>query len=108
MGICAPVDLNQWKIGGGFVRSISILIAMTLCVFQPCTRYFLQHISNLVDATGVGLMVSIGFFAAVSLISFTIYQKQILKTLLELQSIVEKCMEFLLLLLYFVCDVFVS
>lgn len=91
LGICAPIDLNKWKMVGGFVRSATILIAMCVCVFYPCSRYFLRHISNLVDATGVALMVSVGFYAAVSLISLTIYQKKILQMMLVLQTNVQKC-----------------
>lgn len=92
MGICAPYDLNKWKFRGGIVRSTAILIAMCVCVFQPCSRYFFKHISNLVDATGVGLMVSVGFFAAVSLISFALNQKKILEMMHDIQNMVEKCM----------------
>lgn len=90
IGICAPIDFTKTQIVHGFVRSITIFLLICVCVFQPCLRYFLQHISNLVDATGVGLMFSIGICAAVSLMSFTICQKQILKTIIELQSIVQK------------------
>lgn len=93
LGICAPIDLNKCKILGGFVRSAIILIAMCACVFYPCSRYFLRHISNLVDATGVALMVSVGFYAAVSLISLTIDQKNILQLMLVLQTNVQKCIQ---------------
>lgn len=92
MGVCAPIKYNKWKIFGGVIRSAIVLATMTVCVFQPCIRYFLRNISNLVDATGVGLMVSIGFFATVSLISFSLQQTEILKTLLQLQTMVKKCM----------------
>lgn len=95
MGVCAPINSNKVKIIGGLFRSFIILTAITLCVFQPCIRYFLQNLSNLVDATGVGLMVSIGFFATVSLASFTLQQKRILHALCELQSMVKKCKDWI-------------
>lgn len=91
MGICASVDQNKWTIAGGYIRSGSVVTAITLCVFQPCTRYFLQHISNLLDATGVALMWSIGFFGANGLIAFTIRQKEILQVMLDVQSMSQKC-----------------
>lgn len=94
MGVCAPLDYSKLKILGGLIRSLIVLATMTVCVFQPCIRYFLLNISNLVDATGVGLMVSIGFFAAVSLISFSLQQNQILQTLFSIESMVKKCMHF--------------
>lgn len=92
MGVCEPVDHSKLKIIGGLARCSIVLTTMTVCVFQPCIRYFLLNLSNLVDATGVGLMVSIGFFATVSLISLSLNQKQILQTLLSIQSMVKKCM----------------
>lgn len=94
MGVCAPIEYNKWTIRSGIVRSCAVLTAMFLCVFQPCCRYFLQNLSNLVDATGVGLMISIGFFATVSLISFTLQQKRILFMLLDLQATIKKCWYF--------------
>ncbi|XP_055323103.1 uncharacterized protein LOC129578467 [Sitodiplosis mosellana] len=90
IGVCAPINHNKWKILGGVARSTIVLTAMTVCVFQPCIRYFLRHLSNLVEATGVGLMVSIGFFATVSLISFSLQQTQVHDTLLRFQSSVKK------------------
>lgn len=92
LGICAPIDNNKWKILGGILRSLAVLTAMMVSVFQPCTRYFLQHLSDLVDATSVAMMVSIGFCAAVSIISFSLQQKHILNTLLHFQLMVKKCM----------------
>lgn len=92
MGVCAPINHNKWTIVGGVVRSAIVLTTMSVCVFQPCIRYFLRNLSNLVDATGVGLMVSIGLFAAVSLISFSLQQTQVHDTLLRFQSSVQKCM----------------
>lgn len=92
MGVCAPINYNKCQIFGGVIRSAVVLATMFVCVFQPCIRYFLQHLSNLVDATGVGLMVSIGFFATVSLISFSLQQTQILGAFLQFESMVKKCM----------------
>lgn len=94
MGACAPIDNDRAKTIKGFFRGIIVLTAILFCVFQPCIRYFLQNLSNLIDATSVGLMVSIGFFGAVSLISFIKQQKQILQTLCDLQSIIGKCVYF--------------
>lgn len=105
VGVCAPADNDKAKIIGGLVRSIIVLTAMTLCVFQPCIRYFLQNLSNLVDATDVGLMVSIGFVATMSVVSFTIQQKQVLHTLSKLQSMVEKCMTLFCLFIWIIWNV---
>lgn len=96
MGACAPIDNDRVKTIKGFFRGIIVLTAIMFCVFLPCIQYFLQNLSNLIDATSVGLMVSIGFFGVVSLISFIKQQKQILQTLCNLQSIIRKCM-------YFIC-----
>lgn len=103
LGICAPIDNNKWKIFGGILRSITVLTAITVSVFQPCTRYFLQHLSNLVDATGVALMISIGFCAAVGIISFSLQQKHILHTLLHFQLMVKKCMNLIWLQIKVLC-----
>lgn len=101
IGICAPLNYNKWQILNGLVRTAIVLTAMMISVFQPCIRYFLRNLSNLVDATGVGLMVSIGFFATVSLISFSLEQTKILRMLLQLQSMVKKCMQNIVFLVFF-------
>lgn len=88
-GVCSPIKNTKIKSIFGYIRSLSILIAMFVCVFYPCTLYFIQHISDMVDATGVGLMMSIGFYAAVGLISFAMKKDEILKTLRYIESAVE-------------------